>query len=59
MKRKPYQKPVWWLTAISAVLGLVIASGVLPEGSTWENLVGALVSALSGAQLRVGGGSAR
>lgn len=37
----------FWLSLLAAVVGIVMASGIIPATSTWEKIVGIVASVLS------------
>lgn len=42
-----YKTTEFWLSAVAVLLGLAMASGLIPSGSAWDQAVGLVVSALA------------
>ena len=45
--RPGYKTTEFWLSATAAVVGLLLASGVVPSQGVWTQIIGLLVSALT------------
>jgi hypothetical protein len=42
-----YRTTEFWLSAVAVLLGLAVASGIIPAGSSWDQAVGLVVAALA------------
>jgi hypothetical protein len=42
-----YKTTEFWLSAVAALVGLLIASGVIPSGGVGEKIVGLIASVLA------------
>ena len=42
-----YKTTEFWLSAVAVLLGLAMASGLIPSDSAWDQAVGLVVSALA------------
>lgn len=47
-EQKPgYKTTEFWLAAVATIVGLLMSSGLLQTGSTWERVVGLAAAALA------------
>jgi hypothetical protein len=42
-----YKTTEFWLSTAAVVLGVVVASGIVPSGGAWDQAVGLIVAALA------------
>ena len=42
-----YQTTEFWLSAAAVIIGLLLASGVIQSGGTWDKVIGLAAAALS------------
>ena len=59
-QEKPgYKTTEFWFSAVAALVGIVLASGIVPEGGLAAQIVGAIVSGLAALGYNVSRGLAK
>jgi len=59
MQKPGYKTTEFWLSALAAVVGIVVASGAVPEGGIAAQIVGAVISGLAAMGYSVSRGLAK